>query len=453
MTVPPPADNQWCIALRTAREAGKLIDVTLLVGSRKIQAHKVALVGLSPYLNGLLTSGLAESTETGHEMAVGDESTDGRAVEAIVDLMYSGKLSLSASTVSRVIYTANLLQVGAAEKAACDFFVESLEPSTACDAMSFAASFAECGEHARELQERCVGYAVDHFADCSEEEAFVELSSEAVAGLIGSDDLDVAEEAVVAAVRVWFEHDAAGRAGDLKSLVPLIRWPLLPVVTRLGLWEEPLLVHVMQLDDESCQLALRLMLECSPDFAKSDAAAACPRLKRRKGSVLPVPPLAFTAFRQQCYTVNEDGALLTSIGNASDRAAICGGLVMNNGLSCAEVTVVKKDDMLIGVARPTVGVNATDAYTTADFWGMGSRDGGIFHDSGNYNWQGQQPYDTGDVLRLLLHSDAGTLTVKKNGTLLGVAVTEGLTGNMCWAVSSYAAGDSLRIKAVDPAEF
>ena len=78
VTVPPPADNQWCIALRTAREAGKLIDVTLLVGSRKIQAHKVALVGLSPYLNGLLTSGLAESTETGHEMAVGDESTDGR---------------------------------------------------------------------------------------------------------------------------------------------------------------------------------------------------------------------------------------------------------------------------------------------------------------------------------------------------------------------------------------
>ena len=44
----------------------------------QIPAHKVVLVGLPPYLDGLLTSGLAESTVTGHEMAVGDESTDGR---------------------------------------------------------------------------------------------------------------------------------------------------------------------------------------------------------------------------------------------------------------------------------------------------------------------------------------------------------------------------------------
>ena len=58
------------------------------------------------------------------------------------------------------------------------------------------------------------------------------------------------------------------------------------------------------------------------------------------------------------------------------------------------------------------------------------------------------------MLRLLLDSDAGTLTVKKNGTLLGVAVTSGLTGDLCWAVSCDGENsDSVRIKAVDPAEF
>eukprot|EP01046_Picozoa_sp_COSAG06_P041631 COSAG06_NODE_5191_length_3647_cov_51.409526_2_plen_157_part_00 len=46
-------------------------------------------------------------------------------------------------------------------------------------------------------------------------------------------------------------------------------------------------------------------------------------------------------------------------------------------------------------------------------------------------------YGTGDVLRLLLDSDAGTLTIKKNGVLLGVAVTSGLTGDLCWAVAMY----------------
>ena len=231
---------------------------------------------------------------------------------------------------------------------------------------------------------------------------------------------------------------------------------LLPVAARLQLATEPLLVKLMLMQDEECvTLGLQLMMEaCSPDFAKSDAAAACPRLKRRKGTVLPVPPLAFTAFRQQSYTVGEDGALLTAPGNPEWRPALCGERVMNSGQSCAEVTVVRKPgSLMIGVARPTLDVNDESAYQTADFWGVGSNTGMLYHDYDARDWQGQQPYRTGDVLRLLLDSDAGTLTVKKNGNLLGVAVTDGLTGDLCWAVCCYSAGESVRIKAVDPAEF
>jgi hypothetical protein len=135
--VPPPAGTQWCIALRRAREAGQMIDVTLLVGGCKIPAHKVVLIGLSPYIEGLLTSGLAESKEGGDTLKVGDADTDGRAVEAIVDCFYSGQLALSRSTVSSVIRTTNLLGVGAVEKAACDFFVDALEPCSACEALDF----------------------------------------------------------------------------------------------------------------------------------------------------------------------------------------------------------------------------------------------------------------------------------------------------------------------------
>jgi hypothetical protein len=99
--------------MRRQREAGQFIDVTLIVGGRKIPAHKAVLVSFSPYLHGLLTSGLAESKQGGDELKIGDEDTDGRAVEAIVDCFYSGKLSLSLGTVSSVIRTANLFGVGA----------------------------------------------------------------------------------------------------------------------------------------------------------------------------------------------------------------------------------------------------------------------------------------------------------------------------------------------------
>ena len=54
---------------------------------------------------------------------------------------------------------------------------------------------------------------------------------------------------------------------------------------------------------------------------------------------------------------------------------------------------------------------------------------------------------------MLLDSDAGTLTVKKNGALLGVPVRSGLTGDLCWAVAAACTGYVVRIKALDPAEF
>jgi hypothetical protein len=41
-------------------------------------------------------------------------------------------------------------------------------------------------------------------------------------------------------------------------------------------------------------------------------------------------------------------------------------------------------------------------------------------------------FGAGDVLHLLLDSDADTLTVKRSSTLLGVAVTSGLVGDLCW---------------------
>jgi hypothetical protein len=448
--VAPPAGSGWCLALQPAREAGEFVDITLLVGRRKISTHKIVIVSHSPYLRGLLTSGLAESKQGGDEMKVGDDSTDGRAVEAIVDCFYSGKLSLSNSTVSSVIRTANLLGVGTMEKAACDFFIGSIEPSTACEALGFAAAHSECGEHARGLHERCVAYVVAHFANCSVETSFRELPCEAVAEVIGSDDLPVEEEQVLAAVRAWFDHDAAGRQGSLLALAPLVRWPLLPTQIRLGLSKEPLLQTMMGLDVE---LGIQLVTDCSAEFAASDAAAACPRLRRRKGTVPPVLPLAFTALSQEHYATSEDGAWLTSIAQPDYRAALCAERVMNSGRSCAEVTVVRQDggSMMIGVGRPTLDPDTENAYQTAHFWGM-SRSGKLCHNANFQDWQGKQGYGTGDVLRLLLDSDAGTLTVKKNGTLLGEMVTSGLTGDLCWAVSVYVAG-SVRIKTVDPAQF
>jgi hypothetical protein len=54
-------EGEWATFMRAHREHGKFIDVTLIAGGRRIEAHRNVITSLSPYLDGLLTSGLAES--------------------------------------------------------------------------------------------------------------------------------------------------------------------------------------------------------------------------------------------------------------------------------------------------------------------------------------------------------------------------------------------------------
>ena len=79
--VAPPAGGEWCKSLQRPRQAGQFIDITLLVGGRKIAAHKLVLVGLSPYIEGLLTSGNATREHRrgrGHQkLRIAPHSTQG----------------------------------------------------------------------------------------------------------------------------------------------------------------------------------------------------------------------------------------------------------------------------------------------------------------------------------------------------------------------------------------
>ena len=449
-----PVEGQWATFMVEQREEGHFVDVTLVAGGQRIQAHRTVLVGLSSYLKGLLTSGLAESVAQRQELTL--EGMDGRAVEAVVDCMYSGKLALSPHTVTAVIRVANLLQIGAVEQVAGEFFVSRLEPSAAADALGFAAGRGECGQHAKKLLEKCTEYAIEHFAAVSRMVSFLSLPGETVAALIGSDDLPVEEPDVVSAVRSWFDHDAARRKGALSTLMPLIRWPRLPVEARRNLSSEPLFEVLGSLNGESRRLSFNLMLECgTPDPRECILAAGCPRLKRRKGTAPPVPTLAFTAFSTAHYQTHEDGALVESTDIVHHRTAMCSGHVMSAGRSCAEFTVVHMPpgcSCVIGVGRPGLDVSEQNALKSRSFYGFGTG-GRFWRDGEGVDWEGQRRFGEGDVLQLLLDSDMGTLTVKKNGTLLDTHTPDGLTGDLCWVATCFGQGVVLRIKGVDPAEF
>ena len=78
-------------------------------------------------------------------------------------------------------------------------------------------------------------------------------------------------------------------------------------------------------------------------------------------------------------------------------------------------------------------MHAANAFNLPACWGLRNSSGTLHH-AGGQEWAGQQSFTKGDVVGLLLDCDAGTLTVKKNGKRLGVAVS-GMTGELCWAAA------------------
>ena len=126
---------------------------------------------------------------------------------------------------------------------------------------------------------------------------------------------------------------------------------------------------------------------------------------------------------------------------------------MSTGRHAVEFTVVKgrTAGTFVGLARPDIGVHVGEIYTRDKFWGLFKYNGALFHQNRTLpgrEWVGQKSFGAGDVIGLLLDCDAGTLTVRKNGKQLGVAVT-GLTGEFCWAAALRGSPGGIRILAAD----
>eukprot|EP01049_Picozoa_sp_SAG25_P010316 SAG25_NODE_1117_length_3903_cov_24.641316_2_plen_481_part_00 len=434
---------QWSVALKPARDERLGLDAVLVVEGKRIEAHKPVLASYSPYLKALFFGRLAESES--NEVTLHD--IDPAAVAAIVDCFYTGQVAISAHNVCRVIRTANILRVPAVEAAACNFFAERLEVATVLPALEdFVTDFAAAGgEQGRELERSCLSFVETHFGECSAEDAFVDLTADLLARIVGSDDLEAGEEAVLSAVRRWWEADRGKRTMALVDLLPLVRFPWLPKAVQLQLHQDKMLGAAAQLSSEAAELCMGLLIECRGAYRTSAAAAANPRLKVRKR--MPPVPVVFTKAGTGIDISGEAGAVVKRAADtrsADFHGALCNhGAPMSCGRSYAEFEILGDDeddgyrDLIVGVARPNCNVEK-DLVDYGRFWGVYMDTGNMFgpgDSNSGRSWEGKKSFKIGSVVGLLLDSDKGTLTVYKNGTKLGVAVTEGLRGELCWAVS------------------
>jgi hypothetical protein len=336
--------------------------------------------------------------------------------------------------------------VEAVERAAVDFLVERLDAGNVLSALALGEHLS-VGEIGRDLQEKSRDWLNKNFGLVGSEPAFLRLAVGEVVSLVESDELEVMEEDVFGAVMSWVKEDEVARKEALGRLLPLVRFPMMKKALLL-MTAEPLVAQH--------PLAFQLVSETHQAFVESAGAASYPRRQPRKGQRLGGARLAgspaFTLASATHYDFSaEDGTMLRACGLSRNRAVVCAGHVMRTGRHAVEVTAVQGSiDIFLGLARPNIDVHEPDSEDNDGFWCIRSDDGVGAYDGQYAEWEGQEGFEQGDVVGLLLNCDAGTLTVKKNGVRLGVVFT-GLTGELCWAASLFSTDDSVRIGAADAA--
>ncbi|XP_062413567.1 kelch-like protein 20 isoform X2 [Pungitius pungitius] len=233
--------RQTLEVINLLRKHRELCDVVLVVGAKKIYAHRVILSACSPYFRAMFTGELAESRQT--EVVIRD--IDERAMELLIDFAYTSQVTVEEGNVQTLLPAACLLQLAEIQEACCEFLKRQLDPSNCLGIRAFADTHA-----CRELLRIADKFTQHNFQEVMESEEFMLLPSSQLIDIISSDELNVrSEEQVFNAVMAWVKYSIQERRLQLPRVLQHVRLPLLSPKFLVGtVGSDPLIKS-----DEECR--------------------------------------------------------------------------------------------------------------------------------------------------------------------------------------------------------
>lgn len=200
-------------------EKRQLCDVTLVVGNKRIPAHRLVLSAASDYFAAMFMNDVKEASM--EEIRMKDVDPD--AMVAIVNYAYTGKIPLQEDTVESLLSTACLLQLSEVVEACCSFLMKQLHPSNCIGIRQFADA-----QGCSNLYKVANTYLMDNFVQVMHNQEFLLLPADEVCRLLASDDLNVPdEETIFQALIMWAKHDLLNRKKYLSKLLAHIKLPLM----------------------------------------------------------------------------------------------------------------------------------------------------------------------------------------------------------------------------------
>ncbi|KAK1786911.1 hypothetical protein P4O66_017014, partial [Electrophorus voltai] len=222
--------RQTLEVINLLRKHRELCDVVLVVGAKKIYAHRVILSACSPYFRAMFTGELAESRQT--EVVIRD--IDERAMELLIDFAYTSQVTVEESNVQTLLPAACLLQLAEIQEACCEFLKRQLDPSNCLGIRAFADTHS-----CRELLRIADKFTQHNFQEVMESEEFMLLPANQLIDIISSDELNVrSEEQVFNAVMAWVKYSIQERRPQLPQV------PSTPPPCTSTLYLHPVLQHV-----------------------------------------------------------------------------------------------------------------------------------------------------------------------------------------------------------------
>nr|WEX30197.1 Kelch-like protein 20b-B [Carassius auratus] len=247
--------RQTLEVINLLRKHRELCDV-LVVGAKKIYAHRVILSACSPYFRAMFTGELAESRQT--EVVIRD--IDERAMELLIDFAYTSAVVLCLQvTVEegnvQTLLPACLLQLAEIQEACCEFLKRQLDPSNCLGIRAFADTHS-----CRELLRIADKFTQHNFQEVMESEEFMLLPANQLIDIISSDELNVrSEEQVFNAVMAWVKYSIQERRPQLATdCSSVLSWQQVLQHVRLPLLSPKFLVGTVGSDpliksDEECR--------------------------------------------------------------------------------------------------------------------------------------------------------------------------------------------------------
>ncbi|XP_076632328.1 BTB/POZ domain-containing protein 9-like [Colletes latitarsis] len=174
-------------------------DVTLIVGDKRLNGHKIILAARSEYFRALLFGGLKESTQ--HEIEL--KNANLIAFKALLEYIYTGRTSLTDrrdEVVLDILGLAHLYGFSELETSISDYLRDILSIKNICLIFDAALLY-----QLKFLTTVCHDYMDKHACEVIQHESFLQLSATALNELISKDSFYAPEIDIFLAVRSWVQ--------------------------------------------------------------------------------------------------------------------------------------------------------------------------------------------------------------------------------------------------------